>query len=177
MPIKYADITININSEKESLLDYFSRFFGNESINDNDTIIILFDDQTICDVKNEYIDKKFKFEIHKFVNDFLPYYFITNDNNYFYYKIPININNGIRKININNIFKNYPRFSTYKKVESFYTFIYYDITNLNEVFSIIKNGLSNNNNPRYSLAYDDTCFKRDDIIYLVNCVFKNKFKI
>jgi hypothetical protein len=174
MPIKYADIIININSEKESLFDYFGRFFGNEnSINDNDTIIILFDDQTVCDVKNEYIDKKFTFGPTRLFNSFLPYYFITNDGKRLHFKLPDYVN-GLPKINANNIFKNYSKFDTNKKVASFYNFIYYDNTIFSDVFSIIKNG-SNEITPRYLLAYDDTYLKRDDIIYLINCIFKNTF--
>ena len=54
MPIKYAEITIIINEEKETMKNYFNRIlFGNENkINDNDNIIILFDDESIYDIKN-----------------------------------------------------------------------------------------------------------------------------
>jgi len=173
MPIKYGDIIININPEKESIIDYLGRFFGNEnSITDDDTIIILFDDQTICDTKNEYIDKKFQFVLLGLLT-FLPYYFITNDSKTFYYKIPHN-KNGKRTVNCSNIFKNHPNYATCKKEESFYNFIYYD-NNFNDVFSIIKHG-KNEKNIRHLLAYDDEQFKKDDIIYLVNCIFKNNFK-
>ena len=41
MPIKYAEITIIINTEEETILNYFNRLIGNENkTNDNDTIII-----------------------------------------------------------------------------------------------------------------------------------------
>ena len=45
MPIKYAEITIVRNLEKESWLSYFKNLIGEENIiTNNDTIIISFDD-------------------------------------------------------------------------------------------------------------------------------------
>mgnify|MGYP000987189916 CR=1 FL=1 len=53
--IKYGEITIIRNLQEESILNYFNRLLGNENkTNENDTIIILFDDGIICDVKKEY---------------------------------------------------------------------------------------------------------------------------
>ena len=61
MPIKYAEITIARNLEEENWFNYLKRLTGNENIvNDNDTIIILFEDGSISDVKSEYVDKQFK---------------------------------------------------------------------------------------------------------------------
>ena len=62
MPIKYAEITIIKNLEKESIFEYFNRLIQSEIVvNDYDTIIILFDDETTYDVKKEYTDKKIKY--------------------------------------------------------------------------------------------------------------------
>ena len=64
MPNKYGEITIIRNTEYESLFNYVSyacRLVGYETIfTDKDTIIILFDDDTIYNTKDEYIDKEFK---------------------------------------------------------------------------------------------------------------------
>ena len=52
-----------------------SRYFGYENTsNDNDTIIITFDDGTICDTKDEYIDKKIEFGERGHTYEF-PMYF------------------------------------------------------------------------------------------------------
>jgi hypothetical protein len=190
MPVKYkyAEITIVINLETESILNYFKRLLGNEnSANDNDTIIILFDDETVYNVKHAYIDKKFTFGPQ--INIQLPLYFDktdtkdTKDYSYtFYYKVP-RIDNGVKKLNFKYIFLNNPIYCTFKKEESVYNLIYYKINTLNDVndvndenavFSIIKS-CKNTDTPRYLLAYDDTYFKKDEIIYLVNCIFKNNF--
>ena len=55
MPIQYSEITIIINLEKEPIMNYFNRLLlGNENeTNDNDTIIILFEDSIIHEVKKE----------------------------------------------------------------------------------------------------------------------------
>ena len=64
MPNKYAEITIIRNTEDESLFSYIGyafRLAGYETIfTDKDTIIILFDDDTVYNTKDEYIDKEFK---------------------------------------------------------------------------------------------------------------------
>ena len=60
MPIKYADIVIVRNLEEEGWFNYCKRMIGNENIvYDNDTIIIIFEDETITDTKREYVDKQF----------------------------------------------------------------------------------------------------------------------
>ena len=65
MPIKYAEITIIRNLEEEGIFDYLNRLLlGNENlVNDNDSIIILFDDETIYDIKNDNNDKNDKFKM------------------------------------------------------------------------------------------------------------------
>jgi len=61
----------------------------------------------------------------------------------------------------------------YKTVSSQFNCIYY-INKNQQVFSILKI-FSNKNNPRFLLAYDLDEFKQEEIIYLVYCIFKNKF--
>jgi hypothetical protein len=56
------------------------------------------------------------------------------------------------------------------KIPSVYNCIYYK--NNNDVFAIIKIK-SNEDKPRFLLAYDDEYFEKDDIIYLVNYIFSN----
>ncbi len=71
MCIKYAEITIIRNIEEENVFRTLSRYFGYENTTDNkDMIIIIFDNGSIYDTKDEYIDKKYNFGqfgyIHKF---------------------------------------------------------------------------------------------------------------
>jgi hypothetical protein len=67
---------------------------------------------------------------------------------------------------------------SYTKESSGYNCIYYkyDYPEKREVFSICMI-TSNVNNPRFIFAYDTDNFEKSDIIYLVNCIFTNKYEI
>ena len=170
MPIKYAEITIIINTEKETILNYFNRLIGNENkTNDNDTIIILFDDGIICDVKKEYntntniIMGPIGFKTN------LPIYFeITDKNETIFYKTPTVDYNGNLRLNSKPIFANNKKHTTTKKEPSVYNCIFE--RGNNEVLAIAKIK-SSEEKPRFLLAYDDTYFEKEDIIYFVNCIF------
>jgi len=81
MTIKYAEITIIRNLEQEDIFRSFKRYFGYENTtNDKDIIIMEFDDGTICDTKDEYVDKKFEFSVLGHDHLF-PIYFKINEKN------------------------------------------------------------------------------------------------
>jgi hypothetical protein len=169
MPIKYAEITISRNLEKESWSSFFKNLIGHEDIiTNNDTIIILFDDGTVTDTKDELIDKQFKFGPKGYQQDY-PIHFEKPDKRTLFLKRPI-IKDGFMKMDFKPIFKDYPKYYTSKKESSIYNVIYQDIC-VGEVFAIIKNGY----NHRYFLAYDDSYFDKSDIIYFVNILFTNSF--
>jgi hypothetical protein len=174
MPIKYAEITIIINTEKETMTNYFNRLIGNENqTTDNDTIIILFDDGIICDIKKEY-----NTELHNPIKMGptclrryfpLPAYFeIEETNETFFSKTPTVDYNGNLRLNSKPIFANNKKHITTKKEPSVYNSIY--VKGNNEVLSIVKIK-SSEEKPRFLLAYDDTYFKKEHIIYFVNCIF------
>jgi len=179
MPIKYAEITIVRNLEKETWLSYFKNLVGEENIiTNNDTIIISFDDETISDTKCDLVDKQFKFGPKGYRQDY-PLYFEKEDkNNIFFLKTPRvervteprNLfSYTVLKLDSRLIFKDYKNHSTLKKEASIYNAIYH--TGVNEVLAIVKNG----NNHRYVLAYDDDYFDKSDINYFVNMLFTNSF--
>ena len=63
----------------------------------------------------------------------------------------------------------------YKIVSSCFNCIYYcHKYGTQNVFSILKL-YSNEDKPRFLLAYDSDEFNKDEVIYLVNCIFKNKY--
>jgi hypothetical protein len=179
MPIKYAEITIIRNLEKETIFNYFNRILlGKEnSTNDNDTIIILFDDETVCDVKNKYTDKNFSKLMEMGPTRAyspLPVYFeiYSQFTKTFFSKIPYeDKNNGTRTLNFKPIFDNNKKHITTKKEASVYNCIFEK--GINEVLSIVKIK-SNEEKPRFLLAYDDESFEKDEIIYFVNYIFSLK---
>ena len=172
MPMKYAEITIIINTEKETMSNYFNRLFlGNENkTTDNDTIIILFDDGIICDVKKEYKNTNTKLmEIgpRSFKTNSPIYFEITDKNETFFSKTPRE-DNGELKLDCKPIFANNKKHITTKKEPSVYNSIYE--RGNNEVLSIVKIK-SSEEKPRFLLAYDDIYFKKEHIIYFVNYIF------
>jgi hypothetical protein len=172
MSIKYAEITIVRNLGKENWFNYCKRLMGNENIvNDNDTIIILFEDGSICDVNREYVDKHFKVGPKGYQKDY-PAYFNKKDGQVLFFKTP-KVKDGLLTMNFKPIFKDYRNFLTLTKVASEYNAIYEGVEN-NEVFAIVKNG-ADERSPRYLLAYDECYFERSDMIYFVKCIFKGNF--
>jgi hypothetical protein len=172
MPIKYAELNIIRNLEEESMFSYLKRIMGNENnVSDDDTLIFSFDDDdTVCDVKNEYIDKQYVFG-QKVCHSSFPNWFDMkeNNNNLFILKQP-NFVNGLRKLDFKKIFNKNQKFLTSTQYSSVFNGIYTCI-NDDEVFSIVKNSL-NDIKPIYLIAYDDTYFKRDDVVYLVSQIFR-----
>jgi hypothetical protein len=180
MSIKYAELNIIRNLEEETIFSYVKRMCGNENkFEHNDTLIISFDNDgsTICDVKNEYDDKYYKFGKMVYHYSTFPNYFITKKKNnleiLFIFKPP-NILNGQRTLNFKKIFQKNQKFLTSGQYSSVYNVIY--TCNNDEVFSIVKNSL-NNIKPIYLIAYDDKYFERGDIVYLVSQIFRSGFEI
>jgi len=169
MPMKYAEITIIINTEKETMINYFNRILlGNENeTNDNDTIIILFDDGIIYDVKKECKNKNINIIMgpRSFKTN-SPIYFEIKDK-IFFSKTPTFGNNGLR-LDCKPIFANNKKHITTKKESSAYNCIFE--RGNNELLAIVKIK-SSEEKPRFLLAYDDTYFKKEDIIYFVNHIF------
>jgi hypothetical protein len=179
MPIKYAEISIVRNLEKESWLSYFKNLIGEENIiTNNDTIIISFDDGTISETKHDLVDKQFKFGPQSYYSDIYPIYFEKLNKPTLFLKSPIlqrvteprNLfSYTILKLDSKLIFKDYKNHNTLKKEPSIYNVIYH--TGNHQVLAIVKNGLQT----RYVLAYDDDYFDKSDINYFVDCLFTNTF--
>jgi hypothetical protein len=170
MPIKYAEIIIIINTEKESILNYFNRLLLSDenTTTDNDTIIILFDDGTIHDVKKEY-DTKLHNPIKMGPRSFKtnsPIYFEFKDKTFFS-KSPTLGHNGL-KLDFKPIFANSQKFLTSKKESSCYNCIFKKGNN--ELLAIARQK-SSSAKPRFLLAYDDEYFEKEHIIYFVNDIF------
>jgi hypothetical protein len=174
MPIKFAEITIIRNIEEENMFRSLYRYFGyeNQTI-DNDIIIIQFDDGTLCDTRDEYKELNFKFAQLGHNHSF-PIYFNKQieDRHTLFYRNPIINDKGQRTLKL-DVFKNYAHNKGNKSEQSKYNLVYEDI-NKKEIFSILKIS-SNEEKPRFMLGYEDTILNRDDIIYLSECIFKEKF--
>ena len=174
MPIKYAELNIIRNLEEESIFSYLKRIMGNENnVSDDDTLIISFDnDDIVCDVKKEYVDKHYEFGPSTYYSSFPNWFDMKNQNNNLFILKQPNLVNGNRTLNFKKIFNKNPKLLTSKQYSSVYNGIY--TCNGDEVFSIVKNSL-NDIKPIYLLAYDDKYFERGDIVYLVSQTFKGNY--
>ena len=134
MTIKYAEITIIINTEKESILNYFNRLLLSDenTTTDNDTIIILFDDGIICDVKKECKNKNINIIMgpRSFKTN-SPIYFEIKDKTFFS-KSPTFGHNGLR-LDCKPIFANNKKHITTKKEHPFGVFFDCSIYRINDV--------------------------------------------
>lgn len=174
MSIKYAEITIIRNIEEENVFRTLSRYLGYENTsNDNDTIIMIFDDGTICDTKDEYIDKKFEFSAIGHAYEFPIYFKVDEKKKTLFYKNPDLKNDGQKKLDFKKIFKNCKNYNKDSVDASIYNVIYETYDKI-ELFSICRIK-SNEEKPRFILAYDETIFDKSDIIYLTDCIFKKRF--
>jgi hypothetical protein len=172
MPIRYAEITIIINTEKETIINYFNRLFlGNENkTTDNDTIIILFDDGTISDVKKDCKNTNINIIMGpRMLKTNLPLYFeIEDTKETFFSKTPTIDCDGNLRLNSKPIFANNTKHIATKKESSGYNCIFKRSNN--EVLSIVKIK-SSENKPMFLIAYDDEYFEKEHIIYFVNYIF------
>jgi len=171
MSMKYAEITIIRNLKEETIVRAIQRYLGYENItNELDTIITHFDDNSIYDIKDEYIDKKLKFGVKVYNNNF-PIYFDVNEHTLFF-RTPNKVNDK-KTINFKEVFKNFNKYNNSNLEASNYNVIYEDV-HKKEILSIVKIK-SNEEKPRFLLAYDDSIIDRKTVIYLIDSIFKDKF--
>jgi hypothetical protein len=174
MTIKYAEITIIRNLEQEDIFRSFERYFGYENTtNDKDIIIMEFDDGTICDTKYEYVDKKFEFSVSGHDHMFPIYFKINEKNITLFYKKPDLNKDGQKKLDFNKILKNFKKYDKNSRQASEFNLIYKTYDN-KEVFAICRIK-TNEEKPRFILAYDSDVLDRSNLIYLVDCLFKYNF--
>lgn len=182
MTIKYGEITLIRNLEEETVYHFITRNLGYENaFRDNESIIIQFDDNSIYDIKdkNKTITIKFGPRHHEYKT---PIYFDISNNTLFY-KNPTTINGiytNIHKLDFKKIFSNCKKYNNSNCEPSVFNLIYdmschdgYNIVN-KEIFAIVRLK-SNETKPRFLLAYDDNYLNKDEILSLIDCIFKNKY--
>lgn len=175
MTIKHAEVTIIRNLEEETFVQYYivRTLFNQEGeFTDNDTIIMLFDDFTIYDSKNEIKTKNKIIFNETEVNGF-PIYFDYESNNTnitAFYKYPTETE-GKQSLNMKPFIHNYRQAKHVTLEPSFYNLMYE--CDGKDIFGIVKIK-SNEDKPRFIVAYDDMYFEKNDIIFLTDCMLKRK---
>lgn len=236
MSIRYAEVTIIKNLNKETVTDYFGRLMGKEiTVTDDDTIIIQFDDGLLVDTSNyneddlydnssEFyednsntdvmsytntnIESKYDSEVNSYTSEesetrnriiLLPGIYIPQksldgfilNRKLFNLNIPNSVSllfgckytisyknlfNTKKNNNTNN------RDSSLKSIKietSIYNMIYSCMSERDSLLRIDSFGIakieSSDLKPRFIVAYKDKYFKKYDIVYLVDHIFKYKF--
>ena len=96
---------------------------------------------------------------------------LSNENNL--QKNKLILKNGEKRLDFKKIFKNCKNYNKDSVDSSEYNLIYETYDKI-ELFAICRIK-SNEEKPRFILAYDETIFYKSDIIYLTVCIFKKKF--
>jgi hypothetical protein len=178
MPIKYVEIFIKHNTENLWTNAVFWFGYDEQPVSKNSTIIVKFDDDDVQEVYNKSTNSDVNFE---FTNDkyFIPTIFTIKrkDNNNIYFRIDPKINNdGKQTLVFRNIFKKYEHYNCNNNMASYFNCIYYrnklvESVKKVEVFSVvrIKSSISS---PRYQIAYDSNEFSKDELLVLINYIFR-----
>jgi hypothetical protein len=196
MPIKYGEIFIKHNTNNLWANAVFWFGYDEQPVSEDSTIIVKFDDDDIQEVSNKSTNVNFEFNndtyyiptivtIKRKCRDIDIY---INDK---YFRIEPKINNdGKRKLVFRNIFKNYEHYNSNNTVASYFNCIYSKVKVIEsekvveserkaavftvkevEVFSVvrIKSSISS---PRYQIAYDSNEFSKDELLVLINYIFR-----
>ena len=156
--ITYAEITIHKEAKRETMFEYFSRVINESKPETTDTIIILFDDTTIVDVK-KYESKCIIKKGPNGFNTLSPIYFDIEKQTFF--------------ASYNTVF-NTTLFSCKSNLkDSPYNCIYYTSCGV-DVFGISRIK-SSDESPRFLVAYN-SMFDQNHVIHLVNYILSNQVK-
>lgn len=175
MVLKYGEIYVHHNQNEELFTNGFWRFFGWETYVDKSSkILIMFTDKNELFDANEYLLANDRESILiKIIESTLPVpdSFTNTLGEVALYKQPININ-GIKKLCFENIFVNYEKFKTIKRISSIFNCIYIKSIEFPlEVFGIVR-VLSAENTPRFIFAFESDFMSETNAIYFANWVLR-----
>ena len=182
MPIQYGEFTVIHNKEEEGIIKSIFRTWGGYEFQTHQSskIVVLFEDGEICEINDKLKDFNYKFLDDS--TSATPYYFDKNKSNkeeyerVYFKRSPTTNNDGNLSLNLYDLFKSYTKYSKQNSIPSIFNCIYYilDSTKNNpEVFGFIRIK-SSESKPRFQFAYDSEHFSKEEVIYLINYIFKNK---
>jgi hypothetical protein len=188
MTIKYCEVFVKHNTENLWTSTIFWLGYDEQIVLEDSTIIVNFDDD-IREVSNKSPEPNFKIEFNAQDNGYNTPSHITfrYDNidkvkdKFYFNKKPNKNNDGTHTLLFNGMFKNYEHYKVNNNIPSYFNCIYYkykfvdSILKKINVFSIlrIKSSILS---PRYQIAYDSDEFSKDELLYLINIIFRGSFK-
>jgi hypothetical protein len=174
MSIKYAEITLNRKCFDIDT-DIFTSFLGHfwrEEVYNEDTIIVLFDDNTIYDTRNSYSTRI----------TFSP----NNKTSEYIYQYPVSIIIDKDSPTSNTLFCSYNYNASYSNFK-YKIFKDFNRSSLLIRFNVLYHKYSNNfdtdfigithinsnvTKPRFALAYDSNIMNKTDVLYIVDSIFR-----
>jgi hypothetical protein len=175
MTIKYGEIYVKHNTENLWTSTVFWLGYDEQTVSEDSTIIVKFDDGDVQEVSNELFETNNKIKIGQYIT-------ITNDSKeHMYFKRDPKKNpNGTQELFFGGIFKNYKNYDANNNIGSYSNCIYYkhklvDTSKVKkmDVFAILR-VKSSVSSPIYQVAYDSDDFSKEAILYLINCIFRDK---
>ena len=169
MPIKYGEIYVKHNTENFWTNMVFWFGYDEQTVSEDSTIIVKFDDGDVQEVSNELFETNDKIKISQYIT-------IKNDSKkHHYFKRHSKTNSdGAQELFFGNIFKNYKNYDVNNNIASYSNCIYYKhkVVDTNtvkkmDVFAILR-VKSSVSSPRYQVAYDSDEFSKEAILYLIN---------
>jgi hypothetical protein len=174
MTIKYGEIYVKHNTENLWTNMVFWVSHREQTVSEDSTIVVKFDDGDVQEISNELFGTNDKIEIGK-------NFIIKHDNaEHTYFKQnPEKESDGTRTLCFRGIFKNYKIYDSNNNIASYYNSIYYkhklvDTTvKKMDVFAILR-VKSSVSSPIYKIAYDSDDLSKEEILYIINCIFRDK---
>lgn len=173
--IKYGEIFIIHNLENILTNLYFFIGYDELYVSEESTIIIQFDDEEIHNTNDKLCDVRFRYN-HD--NTHLPSSFKTY-NNTRYFKKECKIIDDKPSLNFNSLFHQFKKYDTNNNISSYFNGIYFRPQSINNKMSKIdKFGIvrvkSSSSSPMYHFAYDSSEFSKDQLINIINSMFRKK---
>ncbi len=171
MPIKYGEIFVKHNTDNLWTNAVFWFGYDEQTVSEDSTIIVKFDDDDVQEISSELCGaNNIKFNAHISIN--------KDDKEYMYFKRePMKRHNSTLSLYFCGIFKNYKMYDYNNNLASYFNCIYYKYKIANpvkkiDVFAILR-VKSSVSSPRYQVAYDSDDFSKEELLYLINCIFRD----
>lgn len=175
--LKYGEINIFHNTELESYTNLIWRYLNIETcVHQSSQIIMSFDDDDkLFDINDKIVKRDIEFAFIEPTS--FPYVInIRQPRSTILYDEPIIKPDGTRSLNYKSIFAKCSKYLLIGHMASFFNFSYYIFVGSKKksVFSCIR-VKSTSVKPRFLLAYETDYLTESDVIYLVNCIFRNQY--
>ena len=171
--IKYGEISVMHNLDSILTKLYFFFGYDEQYVSEDSTIIIEFDDKEIHNTNNKVYDFTFR---HYYDDTYLPSSFKMNNHRVYLNKYKNDYSLDVR---FTKLFNQFQKYDKNNNLPSYFNGIYFRHQSINgKLCKIDKFGIvrlkSYIYSPIYQFAYDSKEFSKDQIIFIINSIFRRK---